>query len=73
MLTVQIDKFVFSTLLMWLQEDGVFTDLATTGPAAATQTSADTDGSPQPPATAPAQPQPAPPASRSTPRKALQG
>ncbi len=70
---MQIDEFVFSTLLMWLREDGMFTDLAATGPAAATQTSGDSDGSAGPPIAGPAQPKPASSAARSPPRKALQG
>jgi len=73
MVAVQIDEFVFSTLLMWLREDGMFTDLAATGPAAATQTSGDSDGSAGPPIAGPAQPKPASSAARSPPRKALQG
>ena len=66
---MQIDEFVFSTLLMWLQEDGVFTDLAASGPAAATETS-DNTGSPSPPAAASQSPSVN---GRLTPRKVLQG
>ncbi len=70
---MQVDQFVFSTLLMWLQEDGVFTDVPTSGPAAATETSGEDSGAAPAPGSGLRPLQPATTSSRPAPRKALQG
>ena len=68
-----MDQFVFSTLLSWLQEDGVFMDLSTSGSDAATETTGDSSVNASAPVSVSKPPQPAAASGRAAPRKTLQG